>query len=63
MHRSRVGWPEAGWILEDSLNSMGAGDNKFLPHGYFVSILDKQGSGSSDLEAGWLSLGHQVQLL
>jgi hypothetical protein len=30
----------AGWIVEGPLNSMRCSDNKFLPHGYFFSILD-----------------------
>jgi hypothetical protein len=41
---------------------MGGGDNKFLPHGYFVSSLGQHSSGSYHLEAGWASLGHQIQL-
>ncbi len=59
MHQS--GTP-AGWIPEGPLNSIGGGD-KFLPCGYFVSILVLQDAGNYDLEVDWPSLGHRVQLL
>lgn len=48
----------SGWIPENPLNRVGDGDNKFLLHGYLVSILDQQGGVSCDMEAGWPSLRH-----
>lgn len=53
----------SGWIPENPLNRVEDGDNKFLPHGYLVSILDQQGGVSCDIEAGWPSLRHSLQFL
>lgn len=47
MNQSGIGQPLAKRILEAPLNSTVGGDNKFLFHGFLVSVLNEQGSSRS----------------
>lgn len=51
MYQSGGGQQLASWILRVPSIAWGTSNNKFPHYGYFVSILDYQGSGGTQRQA------------